>query len=105
MIIENGGLGKYLTPTESEGVLVQRVTTASPTNGTTVCGGKPTIDRTMTKQSNNGQIQPRVTFGRVDLKNTSQLWTDVRGWQVSERYCGKSSKIYYQRDDGYRVGI
>ena len=31
MIIENGGLGKYLITTESEGVLIQTVTTASPT--------------------------------------------------------------------------
>ena len=33
----DGGPGKYLTATESEGVLVQRVITASPTNGTTTC--------------------------------------------------------------------
>ena len=62
MIIENGGLGKYLTTTESEGVLIYKVATASPTNGTTVCGGEPTVDRTITSQI---MVQRKgVTFGK-----------------------------------------
>ena len=47
---------KYLTTAESESVLIQTVTTASPTNGTTMYVGEITIDGTITKQSNNGQI-------------------------------------------------
>ena len=73
MIIKNGGLGKYLTTPEREGVLTQTVPTASPTNGTTMCVGEPTINKTIIKQCNDGQLQPGVTFGRVDLKKTSQL--------------------------------
>ena len=42
----------YLTPTASEGVLMQRVITASLRNGTTTCaGGRAIINRTITKQS------------------------------------------------------
>ena len=35
----DAGPGKYLTATEREGVLIQRVIMASPTNGTTTWGG------------------------------------------------------------------
>ena len=35
----DGRPGKYLTATESEGVLIQRVITACLTNGTTTCVG------------------------------------------------------------------
>ena len=48
---DGGPSSKCVTTTEGEGVLIQTVTTASPTNDITVCGGKPMIDRTITKHS------------------------------------------------------